>query len=247
MGRLLKRVPLDFDWPMKSIWKGYINPYNSIRCPYCYDELRDCSQGYTKEANAYRNTFYGFMNDWPYVPHPYNLRQQYCPQSKPYSLERWEYDFLISDNEYQTRKRLFGDGEVPAYEYIKEYFLRYGTMNFEGTIEYALTEEYCRRNGYEIFCPHCKGNGVLFINNEIEKLHDEWEKVEPPEGEGYQLWEDTSEGSPQSPVFATLEELCEWCEDNANTFGPYTATKEEWMQMLSEDFVHHTEGNITFM
>lgn len=246
MGRELRRVPMDFDWPMKSIWKGYINPYRGINCPWCYEKDRDFSNGYTKEANAYRNTFYGFMNDWLYIQHPYNPRQRYCPQAKPYSLERWEYDFLISDNNYQTRKRLFGDGEVPAYEDIKEYFLKYGDMEFEGTIEYALTEEYCRRNGYEITCPHCKGSGTIYINEEIERLNDEWRPVDPPEGDGYQLWETTSEGSPVSPVFATLEELCEWCADNATTFATSRATKEEWMQMLDDGFVCHQEGNCVF-
>lgn len=70
---------------------------------------------------------------------------------------------------------------------------------------------------------------------------------DPPEGEGYQLWETTTEGSPQSPVFATLDELCEWCEENATTFGYHTATKEQWFEMLSKDDVHHRSGNVTFL
>lgn len=75
----------------------------------------------------------------------------------------------------------------------------------------------------------------------------EWPFTEPPKGDGYQLWETTTEGSPASPVFATLDELCEWCETNATTFGPCTATKEQWKAMLEDNFVHHTEGNITFI
>ena len=54
------------------------------------------------------------------------------------------------------------------------------------------------------------------------------ELCEPPKGEGYQLWNTTSEGSPISPVFETLDKLCEWCEVNATTFGKFKATKEEW-------------------
>jgi len=38
--------------------------------------------------------------------------------------------------------------------------------------------------------------------------------IEPPEGVGWQMWEDTSEGSPISPVFKTAEELAQWLEDN---------------------------------
>lgn len=62
-----------------------------------------------------------------------------------------------------------------------------------------------------------------------------------------QLWETTSEGSPVSPVFATLDELCAWCETNATTFGSFKASKEEWKKMLDEDFVHHQEGNMVFL
>src|SRR3990167_2635057 len=34
-----------------------------------------------------------------------------------------------------------------------------------------------------------------------------WEPTEPPAGDGWQLWEDVSEGSPITPSFATSEEL----------------------------------------
>lgn len=43
---------------------------------------------------------------------------------------------------------------------------------------------------------------------------DESEKYEPPEGEGYQLWETVTEGSPMSPVFETPEKLATWLVDN---------------------------------
>lgn len=36
------------------------------------------------------------------------------------------------------------------------------------------------------------------------------ERQEPPVGEGWQLWETVSEGSPESPVFTTSEELAQW-------------------------------------
>lgn len=71
--------------------------------------------------------------------------------------------------------------------------------------------------------------------------------VDPPEGEGYQLWETTSEGSPKSPVFETLEELCEWCAENATTFANYKATKDEWMKMFNGGLVCHQEGNVVFI
>lgn len=57
-------------------------------------------------------------------------------------------------------------------------------------------------------------------------------QIEPPVGEGYQLWEYTSEGSPMSPVFLNYEDLCSWCENNATIFGEYRYTKEQWSKYL---------------
>ena len=33
MGRELKRVPLDFDWPLNKPWEGFVNPhYTAVEC-----------------------------------------------------------------------------------------------------------------------------------------------------------------------------------------------------------------------
>lgn len=88
----------------------------------------------------------------------------------------------------------------------------------------------------------------LKLNDQIkEKYGDCFEWIEPPKGEGYQLWETTSEGSPVSPVFKTLGDLCEWAEKNATTFASVKTTKEEWKKMLSDGFVYHKQGNATFI
>jgi hypothetical protein len=52
---------------------------------------------------------------------------------------------------------------------------------------------------------------------------------QPPPGDGYQLWENTSEGSPISPVFKTKEELATWCESSATIWGSNKISKEEWL------------------
>jgi hypothetical protein len=57
----------------------------------------------------------------------------------------------------------------------------------------------------------------------------------------------TSEGSPVSPVFATLDDLCAWCEDNATTFGSFKISAANWKAMLEADNVHHQQGNFVFM
>jgi hypothetical protein len=52
-----------------------------------------------------------------------------------------------------------------------------------------------------------------------------------PEGTpyGFQLYETTTEGTPVSPVFLTLEELAAWCETGATPFASFTWTKEQWL------------------
>lgn len=36
MGRELKRVALDFNWPLHRVWKGFINPHaGPPDCPEC--------------------------------------------------------------------------------------------------------------------------------------------------------------------------------------------------------------------
>ena len=47
--RTAKRVPLDFDWPLKEVWTGYLPP-KWRPCP-----SDDCSNGYTL-AGAWLNT-----------------------------------------------------------------------------------------------------------------------------------------------------------------------------------------------
>ncbi len=149
MGRELKRVPMDFDYPIGKVWYGYYNKYFN----FCHSEY---SAG--------------------------------CDGCKAYA-------------------KIKG---IPLNIYV---------------------------NGDE-GCPEF---------DEYYNLPDMSEKVEPPKGDGYQLWETTSEGSPSSPVFETLDKLCEWCEVNATTFADFKATKEEWIQMLSDGFVHHKQDNMIFI
>lgn len=244
MGRTMKRVPMDFDWPLGRVWKGFLNPYEGCECPWCYDEGKRSSYGYTKEAQEYEKLWYG-QYCGEYVPHPYRPGEHYCPSKKPYTLERWEYDFIVNND--RLRKDLFecDPKDVPPFEELTEWLLRHNlSFRIDAIFVSMMSDEYCRRKGVPSSCPHCNGSGKVWQTEEVHRLHDEWKRIEPPTGDGYQLWETTSEGSPKSPVFATFEELCEWCAENATTFAHYKATKEEWMKMLDDDFVYHQKGNI---
>lgn len=45
------------------------------------------------------------------------------------------------------------------------------------------------------------------------------EQVEPPEGEGWQVWETVSEGAPVSPVFTTGEDLVDYLVDKGDVWS----------------------------
>lgn len=77
--------------------------------------------------------------------------------------------------------------------------------------------------------------GSVWISDEAKRLAEEWEPHEPPEGEGWQLWETVSEGSPVSPVFATAEELPAWLagpEGTERRGVNSEMTEEQWLRFL---------------
>jgi hypothetical protein len=130
-------------------------------------------------------------------------------------------------------------------------------MGHDGCDRWSATNKIIKAAGLPKkwgYCKTCKGTG---IDPTVVKKYNRWRTKEPPKGVGYQLWETTSEGSPDSPVFKTLDELAEWCEKNATTFADNKASKEQWMKMLGETvtetgkkvqgLVCHQEGNFTFM
>jgi len=60
--------------------------------------------------------------------------------------------------------------------------------------------------------------------------------VEPPTGEGFQLWESVSEGSPVSPVFDTKEKLCRWLADTKREYDITNHfTYEDWAKIIEDE------------
>lgn len=53
----------------------------------------------------------------------------------------------------------------------------------------------------------------------------------------YQMYENTSEGTPISPVMPDPESLARWLADNnASSFGSSTATYEQWLNIAQGDW-----------
>ncbi len=260
MGRKLMRVPLDFDWPQGQIWKGYMSPYHPVECKSCK------GTGYSEAYNKMQDRWYGndASPEWVYL----NDRHRYNKAAWNHNLTQEDVDVLLEHDRLWDFTRVprnaeqqkeveekranggnswlpYDNGYRPSAEEVNIWAL--DGLGHDSSNAYYCIKAKLDREGISYLCPYCKGEGHFWQSPEIEKAAGEWQNVEPPTGEGYQLWETTSEGSPKSPVFATLDDLCEWCEDNATTFADYHATAEEWKKMLSEDFVSHQEGNIIFM
>lgn len=261
MGRKLMRVPLDFNWPKNMVWKGYVNPYKSQKCKACD------GSGYNPETKKLSDDWYSFNNqEWIYPNGIMGRRYNNLAWSNHITQDEVQalidhgrlMDFTRVPINEEQRKIVeekiknggnswlpFDNGYIPTAEEVNNWN-RTG-MGHDAYNQWICVETRAKRLGVWGECEYCNGNGEIWASEEVEKLHDEWKDYEPPVGEGYQLWETTSEGSPQSPVFKTLNELCEWCAANATTFGSFKTTKEKWKQMLDDDFVIYQEGNNIFI
>jgi len=65
----------------------------------------------------------------------------------------------------------------------------------------------CERLGVAYTCAACDGEGDIWPSPEAKQAYEGWQQEEPPAGEGYQIWETVSEGSPISPVFSSPLDL----------------------------------------
>jgi hypothetical protein len=218
MSRTLKRVPLDFDWPEGEVWKGYLNPH------YKGSECTDCKNGYTNAALRLQDLVHLLMLSGEDA-----MRQE----NHPWSIEKSSlFNTVIPSKEMLDLTSGLAE-RGPSF------------IGHDAIDNWTAYRKIVEAAGFDPkvwgICKTCKGEGMI-----KSKEYKEWESYEPPEGEGFQLWETCSKGSPCSPVFETLDELCEYAEKNCTTFGSNKTTKEKWKEMLNEDFVRHEEGNMVF-
>lgn len=99
--------------------------------------------------------------------------------------------------------------------------------------QYVVAKAECARLNQSGTCAHCDGDGEVWPTPEAKQVYEDWERYEPPAGEGYQIWETVSEGSPISPVFATPEALARhmattrWGADKEGT------SYETWLAFIN--------------
>jgi len=177
-------------------WKGYINPYTSQSCTICD------GSGENPETKQISDDWYDFEN----------TGRRWCDK-----ITQDEVDALIEEGRLYDFTHQFIRGEgwkaidpppIVTAEMVNQWGVRgYG---HDAINRWICIKTRAKRLGVYGDCPVCKGEGVIWFSDEIKERSEKWyenERYNPPTGEGWQLWETVSEGSPISPVFATADEL----------------------------------------
>lgn len=283
MSRTMKRVPMDFRWPLKKVWGGYRNPFSSQAetCPSCD------GSGLSPRAKLISDQWYGYV---PFDPaaygatpltldHPavhalachnatgaanierealrlyHHWKTQWC-----HHLIQADVDALVADDRlWDFTRRPCTDGQRQRLQEASSYWLSesngytptadevnlwsFGGLGHDAINSHVCVRARCAREGVSMKCHHCSGEGTMWPTEAIRLQHDEWQAIDPPSGPGFQLWETCSEGSPISPVFASLDELCVYASRHCTTFGNKTASASAWRSMLDDDFVFHEDAH----
>lgn len=213
MGREVRRVPLDFDWPLNKVWEGFLTPdsLQGEQCAACNgsgqthfgwwlqtfshvmgmlaDDVRDQEQG--KPMHPWLREF----------PHPHG---------------HWEYPVAGDPRSGQGRFVI----DRPSADALDFFAALMGEDKekidgrlFGRSPQYAVMTRLLELTGTDVSCKLCDGQGSTEKYEGQRAEAEAWEPTGPPEGEGWQLWETVSEGSPVSPVFATSDELAAWMSD----------------------------------
>lgn len=275
--RDVKRVALDFDWPLNEVWKGYTEPWEEFDFPEC----SDCEgTGYGPEARRLRDRWYGYIpfdpaetGSTPFTRETPEVREwaEWHVKEAPgfygsgesailrecdrlctlwnsqwsHHLSQEDVDALVAadrlmdlthtwDRDREPSERWQPTGHHPTAEEVNRWSIRRGHLGHDCVNCYVVVGATCERMGVDSTCATCGGHGNIATDAQREAA-ERVETYEPPAGDGWQLWETTSEGSPISPVFPTAEELAEWAAENATVFAGIKMSYEEWLSGFVND------------
>lgn len=294
---------MDFDWPLRKVWGGYLNPHCAAakKCESCdgsgtspeYKRLSDQWYGYAPfDPVAYGAT--PLTVDHPAIvafatrqverhPEFYGSGQRAVDREAArlhrecyaghwsHHLIQADVDALVAAGRLMdfTRRPINAaqvemlksqaaaggsgywldepNGHAPTADEVNAWSI--GGMGHDAINQWVCVKARAEREGVTVRdCSHCH-DGSVWPSEEIRLAAESWEPATLPTGDGYQLWETCSEGSPVSPVFATLDELCVYAADNCTTFAGIKAGVDDWRRMLGAGHVAHVErrGDVTMV
>lgn len=258
MGREVRRVALDFQWPLHQVWEGFINPHHeSVNCPHCE------GSGAGPEARALHQLWYGyvpfdpastgstpFTEDTPevrwFAERNYPSSSQRLPYEDPESMARTEARRLIRMwNNMWSHHLSQADVDVLVAEgrlrldrgladFKAETVNRWSLCGFghDCINQWIVTKARVALEGKAYECAHCGGEGYTWKSEEGRLRQESWVQIEPPAGEGYQIWETVSEGSPISPVFADPQQLATWMTRYSRGLDANTSCAQ-WLKFIT--------------
>jgi hypothetical protein len=238
MSREVRRVPLDFDWPLNEVWHGYLTPdkFRENRCQDCFGRGSTPAHQWIERIGLMIDQLIADVdeNAAGKPMHPWLEKDTYPPVDREdeiarqgiwvdYRVVRPSADIvefaqaLVKDDPYEFRRTI----ERGRFAQNREAITR-GLVRAAG-----LPEKWG-------WCPACNGHGSVEAYPGQRAEAEAWEAEEPPTGEGWQLWETVSEGSPVTPVFADREGLvAHLCSDDY----PRRLTRDEAEGLVSAGWV----------
>lgn len=205
MGREVRRVPMDFAWPLNKPWDGFCNPHHA-KCRSCggagdtlaMQRLSDLvSLLMLSGDDARRGKCHPYFTEAPL----HRTDGMVC------GADMLELTTGLAGREPSR----FGHDSVDGWRATKKIVAAAGMHEKWG------------------ICQVCDGHGMP---PDVRAAAEAWEPTNPPTGDGWQVWETVSEGSPISPVFATPEELARHMA--ATRFGGDRGTSyEQWLKFIT--------------
>lgn len=207
---IIKRVPLDFSWPIGKEWPGHQNPHldERVMCDACDGTGLTVARLRLNDAVNYllgsgEEAAKGEVSISP------KLNPNFCNTYKK-----------VPDKEMiLLTQGLAGRPMGPL--------LHHDALDRMAAARKIISAAGLPTNwGY---CPICNGEGEVFTFEKDKKASDEWVPQQPPVGEGYQLWDSFMPGAPISPVFSKPEEFAMYL---ANTQTKTRLTYENWLKVV---------------
>lgn len=206
MGRQIRRVAQGFDWPLNKVWEGFLNPHyqRQRKCPFCD------GSGYNEPTKQIADDWYDFEG----------TGRRWCD-----SITQDEVDALIERGRLMDFTHRFEPGKgwqkrEPEPKVTAEQVNAWSAgrgMGHDAINQMICVETRATREGVYGLCEHCDGDGEVWRTEADRIAAEAWEETEPPSGEGWQVWETVSEGSPASPVFATSADLMGWLVEQGHS------------------------------